>query len=179
MRSRLHRVSAAGLLTLIIIFELSAFALLAFRDAALDTSALVFGAVLVVLLLFQYVLLTLFFRNLDRFLLIIANLLVAIGMIIQYRIDPSIAYRQIIWFGIGMLAMVICILLMRRPNIFRRLNWLMMLGGRGNPGGAVCDRLRKIRRKKLDLFGRHELAALGTGQGDHGVRAGALAYQQH
>lgn len=131
MRNRLRRVSAAGLLTLIIVFELSAFSLLAFRDEVLDTSALVFGVVLVALLLFQYILLTLFFRNVDRFLLIIANLLAAIGLIMQYRIDSDIAYKQLVWFGIGMVAMVICILLMRRPNLFRRLNWPMMLAGVG------------------------------------------------
>ncbi len=123
------RVSAAGLLTLIIIFELSAFALLAFRNAGeLDYSALAFGGILVAMLLFQYVSLTAIFRHLDRYLLIIANLLVAMGLIIQYRIEAAIAFRQVVWFGIGMLAMVICILFMRRPNIFRRVNWLIILG---------------------------------------------------
>ncbi len=36
MRSWFKRLSAAGLLTLIIIFELTAFSLLAFRESALD-----------------------------------------------------------------------------------------------------------------------------------------------
>lgn len=123
-----RRVSAAGLLTLIIVFELSAFSLLAFRNSTLDYSALAFGAILVAMLLFQYISLTAIFRHLDRYLLIIANLLVAMGLIIQYRIEAAIAFRQIIWFGIGMLAMVVCILFMRRPNIFRRLNLLILLG---------------------------------------------------
>lgn len=125
---RWTRLSAAGLLTLIIIFELSAFSLLAFRDQALDYSAFIFGGILVVLLLFQYISLTSIFRHLDRYLLIIANLLVAIGLIIQYRINPEIAYRQVIWFGVGMVAMFVCILLMRKPNFFRRMNWVIMIG---------------------------------------------------
>ncbi len=122
------RTSAAGLLTLIIVFEMAAFTLLAFRDSKeIDWVALGFGAILVAILVFQYMLLTSFFRHVDRFLLIIANFLVAVGLIVQYRIDPSIAFRQIVMFGIGMLAMVCCILLMRHPNLFRRINWGLMV----------------------------------------------------
>jgi cell division protein FtsW (lipid II flippase) len=121
-------MNAAGLLTLSLLLELSAFALVAVRDLPWDFSAFAFGGILVVLLLFQYLLLTSVFRHLDRYLLIIANFLVAMGLIVQYRIDPDIAYRQILWFGIGMLAMVICILLMRKQNIFRTLNPLIMIG---------------------------------------------------
>lgn len=128
MRSRWRRVSAAGLLTLIIIFELSAFALLAFRDSVIDTDALIIGGILVLLLLFQYFILTTVFRHVDRFLLIVCNFLIALGLIVQYRIDPSIAFKQIMLFGIGMAAMVACILFMRMPNIFRRLNWFIMAG---------------------------------------------------
>ncbi len=128
---RWKRVSAAGLLTLIIVFELSAFSLLAFRNSTLDFGAFLFGGILVALLLFQYIILTFIFRHVDRYLLIIANLLVALGLIIQYRIDAEIAYKQIMWFGVGMLAMVFCILLMRFPNLFRRMNWLLMAGGIG------------------------------------------------
>jgi len=128
---RWKRVSAAGLLTLIILFELSAFSLLAFRQQIIDYGAFLFGGILVVMLLFQYLLLTSTFRHLDRFILIIANVLVAMGLIVQYRIDPEIAYKQIVWFGIGMVLMVLFILFMRRPNFFRRINWLMMIAGIG------------------------------------------------
>ncbi len=129
--NRWNRVSAAGLLTLIIVFELSAFSLLAFRDGMIDFGAFAFGALLVGLLLFQYVTLTSVFRHLDRYLLIIANVLVAIGLTMQYRIDPEIAYKQIIWFGLGMLMMVISLVFMKRPNFFRRMNWVLMIGAVG------------------------------------------------
>ena len=76
------RTSAAGLLTLIIVFEMAAFTLLAFRDSKeIDWVALGFGAILVAILVFQYMLLTSFFRHVDRFLLIIANFLVAVGAV--------------------------------------------------------------------------------------------------
>jgi hypothetical protein len=49
---------AAGLLTLIIVFELSAFSLLAFRDSNLIFGAFLFRRHMVALLLFQYITLT-------------------------------------------------------------------------------------------------------------------------
>ncbi|MDL2218459.1 FtsW/RodA/SpoVE family cell cycle protein [Christensenellaceae bacterium OttesenSCG-928-M15] len=125
---RWTRMSAAGLLTLIILLELSAFSLLAFRNEELDLAAFAFGGILVALLLFQYLALTIMFKHLDRYLLIIANFLVAMGLIVQYRINPDIAYKQIIWFGVGMVAMVVSILLMRKPEIFRKLNPVIMIG---------------------------------------------------
>lgn len=128
---RLKHVSAAGLLTLIILFEMLAFSLLAFRDSKLDFTAFIFGGILVGMLLFQYIALTSIFRHVDRYILIIANFLIAIGLIVQYRIDPDIAIKQIMWFGIGMLAMVFCILLMRFPGFFRRINWLLIIGSVG------------------------------------------------
>lgn len=128
MRVKFRRASAALLLTAIIVFELSAFCLLAFRESELDYDAFIIGGVLVGLLLFQYFTLTSIFRHLDRYLLIIANFLIALGLIVQYRIDPAIAFKQLLWFGVGMVAMYICILLMRRPNFFRHINWLLMLG---------------------------------------------------
>ncbi|MDR1620409.1 MAG: FtsW/RodA/SpoVE family cell cycle protein [Clostridiales bacterium] len=130
-RARWKRVSAAGLLTLIILFELTAFALLAFRESTPDVNAFILGGILVVLLLFQYLTLTSIFRHLDRYILIIANLLVAIGLIVQYRIDPEIAFRQVTWFAVGMVAMYVCILLMRRPNFFRKLTLVIMIACAG------------------------------------------------
>ena len=131
MKHKWKRLSAAGLLTVMAVFELAAFSLLAFRNAQIDYTAFLFGGVTVVLLIFQYMLLTGFFRHIDRYLLIIANFLVALGMIVQYRIDPDIAMKQIIMFGIGMLGMIVCIVLMRYSNIFRKFNWLLMLGSVG------------------------------------------------
>lgn len=124
----IRRTSAAGLLFVIVLFELSAFGLLAFRDAGrVDYDAIIIGVLMVGLLVFQYIALSSFFRHIDRYILIIANVFVAIGMILQYRINPDIAFRQIIWVGIGMFAMIVAILLMRYLHIWRRYGYFYLL----------------------------------------------------
>ena len=166
---RLKHVSAAGLLTLIILFEMLAFSLLAFRDSKLDITAFVFGGILVGMLLFQYIALTSIFRHVDRYLLIIANFLIAIGLIIQYRIDPNIAIRQIMWFGIGMLAMVLCILLMRFPGFLPPRQLAVDRRQRRVAGRAVSRGQRGIRRQELDHHRLAEYPAIRICEGGNRV----------
>ncbi len=125
--NRVRQLSAAGLLGIVMIFEMAAFALLSLRDESFDMMALVFGVGLIAVLLIQYVIMQGISRYTDRFILVIANLLAAIGMMVQYRLSPDIAVKQLVWFCIGMGCMVVCALLMRSQQFFRRINILLML----------------------------------------------------
>lgn len=123
----LRRTSASSLLFLVALFELSAFVLLAFRSREIDVLALAAGAIMVALLLFQYLTLRVFFRHVDRYLLIVANILAAVGMIVQYRLDPDIAFKQLIWLGVGMLLMIITIVIVRHMDSLLRFNYAYMI----------------------------------------------------
>lgn len=125
--NRVRQLSAAGLLGIVMVFELSAFALLSLRDESFDFMSLVFGIGLVAVLLVQYVIMQWISRHTDRFILVIANLLAAIGMIVQYRLSPDTAVKQLVWFCIGIVCMVICALLMRTRTFFRRMNIPLMI----------------------------------------------------
>ena len=126
--NRVRHMSALGLLCIVMLFEFSAFALLSLRDESFDIWAIAFAAVLILLLFLQYVCLLWISRYADRFLLVIANLLAAIGMIVQYRLSPETAFRQLLLYGVGMIAMFLCVGLMHKPVIFRKLNWVMIGG---------------------------------------------------
>ncbi len=126
--NRVRHMSALGLLFIVMLFEVMAFSLLSLRDESFDPWALLFALALVILLLFQYVFLLWISRYADRFLLVIANLLAGIGMIVQYRLSPETAFRQLVLYAIGLVAMLICVGLMHRPSFFRRLNWVMIIG---------------------------------------------------
>lgn len=119
--------SAAGLLSLIILFELAAFATLALKDGAIDINAIIVGLMMVGLLLFQYYALNAFFKHIDKYLLIIANVLIAIGMVMQYRLSADNAFKQLIMIGVGMVLMVVAIVLLRWPEFFKRMKWPIML----------------------------------------------------
>lgn len=127
----LKRTSAASLLALIVLFEMSAFCLLSFRTSVVDIGALTTGGIMVALLLIQYLVLTAFFRHLDRYLLIVANILIAIGMIVQYRLNPEIASRQLIWIAVGMGLMILAMVLVRNIEFWKKPVWLYMLGSLG------------------------------------------------
>ena len=53
--NRVRQLSAAGLLGIVMIFELAAFALLSLRDESFDYTALAFAGGLIVVLLLQYI----------------------------------------------------------------------------------------------------------------------------
>ena len=124
--NRVRQLSAAGLLGIVMIFELAAFALLSLRDESFDYKALAFAGGLIVVLLLQYIIILWISKYADRFILVIANLLAGIGMIVQYRLSYEVAFKQLVWFGIGIVAMIVCVLLMRAPKFFKTMDIPLM-----------------------------------------------------
>ena len=71
--NRVRQLSAAGLLGIVMIFELAAFALLSLRDESFDYKALAFAGGLIVVLLLQYIIILWISKYADRFILVIAS----------------------------------------------------------------------------------------------------------
>ena len=65
--NRVRQLSAAGLLGIVMIFELAAFALLSLRDESFDYKALIFAGGLIVVLLLQYIIILWISKYADRF----------------------------------------------------------------------------------------------------------------
>ena len=63
----------------------------------------------------------------DKLLLSLTNFLCALGVLVLYRTNPSYAYQQATFYFVGLLAMVICIYIVRVIRSFRLLVWPMML----------------------------------------------------
>ena len=103
--------SVRGLFAPIALLVLSAFVLLAFRKEEFDGQALVAGGVLLVLLYGSYRMFCGVYPECDRHLLIIVDLLIAVGIIVQYRIAPDTALKQLLSIGIGIVAMFVAALL--------------------------------------------------------------------
>ena len=152
--NRVRQLSAAGLLGLVMIFELAAFALLSLRDESFDYKALAFAGGLIAVLLLQYIIILWISKYADRFILVIANLLAGIGMIVQYRLSYEVAFKQLVWFGIGIVAMIACVLLMRAPKFFRTMNIPLMALSVAVLGVLLCTRyaLQSLGQKVLPLF---------------------------
>ena len=124
---KLRHARCASALGIVLFFIVSAFLLLAFRGEAFDAAALLFGAVVALITLLTYFLLAWLAPHADRLLVLAVCFLCALGMVIQYRISPETALRQLMMLGAGILGMLLMMVLMRRPHIFRILSIPMAL----------------------------------------------------
>jgi len=108
------------------VFFFSAFLLLFLRDYKWQGLALAF-AVPMLNVLTTKLLPRLF--PCDKLLLALTNFLCALGILVLYDTNPTYAYSQAVYYFIGLIAMVICIYIIRLIRSFRFLIWPMMLGG--------------------------------------------------
>lgn len=125
-RNRRRRPSLTGVVFMMILFDISAFAILILNSETFNPLALIAMAATVLLLIFQYFILSVFFPNCDRTVLVIANFLVSVGLIIQFRISPSVAMKQMVWIGVGMVCMIVTTLAIRRSKIWPSL-WRVLI----------------------------------------------------
>ncbi len=63
----------------------------------------------------------------DKLLLSLTNFLCALGILVLYCTNPEYAYSQAVYYFVGLLAMVVCIYIVRLIPSFRLLVWPMML----------------------------------------------------
>ena len=62
----------------------------------------------------------------DKLLLSLTNFLCALGVLVLYDTNPTYAYAQATYYFIGLIAMVVCIYIVRLIRSFRFLIWPMM-----------------------------------------------------
>lgn len=123
----LRHTSASGLLSLMIGFTLIAFTFLSFREERFDVLAIVFGLIVAALMLLSYLLLRLVSPHIDRFLILVTYMLFAVGIIMQYRMEPSVAYRQFAWYGVGWAVLLLCTGVMHYASLLDRFKPVIML----------------------------------------------------
>lgn len=106
------------------VFYFSAFLLLFLRDYKWEGLALAF-AVPMLNVLTTHLLPRLFPS--DKLLLSLTNFLCALGILVLYDTNPTYAYSQATYYFVGLIAMVVCIYVVRLIRSFRVLIWPMML----------------------------------------------------
>ncbi len=122
----IRKRSATAILFLQLLFIISAFGLLAFRNEKFDVLTLAAGGILAFYNLFQFNMLKLSFKHIDRFVLLAAQFLWTLGMVVLYRLSADSAIKQFICLLIGTIAMIVVMLLIRRSRDFGKINWLFM-----------------------------------------------------
>lgn len=77
-----------------------------------DKSALIIGAVICVLMGYANFIVRKFFPDGDKYVLIFACILSSIGMVMIYRLKPTDAIKQIIFFVIGIVCFILIVVLL-------------------------------------------------------------------
>lgn len=110
-RTRAARRDPGRLLSsVVMLFFFSAFLLLALKDMKWEGFALATG-VPAMIWLGTHVLPRLFPS--DKLLLSLTNFLCALGVLVLYATSPATAYRQALYYGVGLVAMVLCVWMVR------------------------------------------------------------------
>ena len=107
----------------VMLFFFSAFLLLGLKDMAWQAFAL---AVAVPVMIWLGVNFLPHLFPADKLLLSLVNFLCALGVLVLYATNPTYAYSQATYYGVGLVAMVVCIYLVRLVRSWRIPVWLMM-----------------------------------------------------
>ncbi len=119
-----HKDLGKPLSRAVTIFFFSAFLLLFLRDFKWEGLALAIAVPMLNVLTTS--LLPRMFPS-DKLLLSLTNFLCALGILVLYDTNPTYAYAQATYYFVGLLAMVVCIYIVRLIRSFRFLVWPMML----------------------------------------------------
>lgn len=91
-----------------VLLVLSSFCLLSFFNSEVfDIKAAILGVLISALLIFQYNLIKILFSKFDRILILTVDTLAILGFIMLQRLKPELAFRQVEWFALGNVALII------------------------------------------------------------------------
>lgn len=82
-----------------------------------DKTAIIMGVVVCALIAYAHFIIRKFFPDGDKYIQIFACTLTVIGIVLIYRINPSNAIKQIIWFTVGITGFIVIVVLF--PNLKR------------------------------------------------------------
>ena len=110
------------LMSLVAILEIVSFGLLSIRGEGIDYEAFIVLGLSLLILFLQYWFFPQFFRHADRYVMVIVNLLMAVGLIFQYRLSSTTAYKQVICCAAGLIAMIIMMQLILKAVSYTHLD---------------------------------------------------------
>ena len=99
------------------------------RSAQLDNTSLIFGAYFFAICLAAHIFLRIRLPNADPYLFPLVALLAAIGLVMLYRIDASLARDQANWFVVGLILFVADDHFLRDYHVLERYRYLIVIGG--------------------------------------------------
>lgn len=119
-----NRKEEKKILRLIYAISILAFSIIALYTK--DSVALLLGLFSIVLIGYSHFIVTKYFPDGDKYILILSSFLMEIGLIMQYRIDSYRAIRQLTWFTAGISIFILIVVLLPDIESLGGLKYLFM-----------------------------------------------------
>lgn len=103
---------------LVCFFNLS---ILNYPKQEFDKTAVIVAVVVCGLITYAHFIIRKFFPDGDKYIQVFASILTVIGLVVLYRLDPTYAIKQVIWFVLGMTSFIIIVVLL--PDLKRFSKW--------------------------------------------------------
>lgn len=116
-----------GLLAPIYLITMGLFINIAIAARPMDFGAIVIGLVMCILIAYAHFIVRRFFNKGDRYLVSLVSILPVIGVALIYRLSPSLALKQIIWFILGISLYCAIVILLPDLKRFANLRYLYMV----------------------------------------------------
>lgn len=85
---------------------------LAFLKEPIDKGAFIIAIVTCLLIGYSYFVIRKYFSDGDKYIFIFASILSLVGIVMLYRLNSKIAFKQIVWFLMGVAAFIIMVVLL-------------------------------------------------------------------
>lgn len=125
----IEKIGGGIILFFIALFDITGFALLAFMDGTVNYLCLAMGFIAAAVLLLQYNILTRIFKGIDKYVIMIVNFLVAVGLIVIYRINAKLAVNQLVYYILGTVLMIGMMFLTMKMENFKQNKWRYIIMG--------------------------------------------------
>ncbi len=113
-------------LLLVLLANILGFGILFFSEKSLDMTSLYYSLALLGIVLISYLVLV-FFSLGDKYMFLIVSMLLTVGIIMLFRLDPAQAIRQITWFYVGMAGFYMVYFVFRHITLWPKLTPIYFL----------------------------------------------------
>lgn len=114
-------VSMRSIQGLLVLFQILGLFLVLTRDIANFNKTKLYFLIVLFVFVFGSIKLVQKFTSGDHYIVLIANMLFSIGILEIYRLNPAMAFRQVIWFSIGIVAFWIVYLTLKYVKLWNKL----------------------------------------------------------
>jgi cell division protein FtsW (lipid II flippase) len=92
-----------------------------------DKGALVMAGILCIMIFYANFVVRKFFPDGDKYLLVFASILSLIGIVMLYRLNVSVAIKQVLWFTSGIAAYILIVVLIPDLKKFSRFKYAFLI----------------------------------------------------